>query len=108
MTASGSQVAISGKIQSRIICSIINNTNGNDPFNIFPIDMSGAIPCITNKLSPTGGVIRPISILMVIITPNQIGSKPAAVIIGYNIGAVIRMIATGGKKQPAINKNILI
>ncbi len=54
------------------------------------------------------GQTRPISILMVIITPNQIGSKPAAVIIGYNIGAVIRMIATGGKKHPAINKNIFI
>jgi hypothetical protein len=108
MTASGSQVAISGKMQSRTICNIINNTKGKDPFNIFPIDISGAIPCITNKLSPTGGVIRPISILMVMITPNQIGSKPAAVIIGYNIGAVISMIATGGKKHPAINKNILI
>jgi hypothetical protein len=44
MTASGSQVAISGKMQRIIICNIINNTNGNDPFNIFPIDMSGAIP----------------------------------------------------------------
>jgi hypothetical protein len=44
MTASGSQVAISGKIQRRIICSIISNTKGNDPFNIFPIDISGAIP----------------------------------------------------------------
>ena len=44
MTASGSQVAISGKMQSRIICNIINNTKGKDPFNIFPIDMSGAIP----------------------------------------------------------------
>ena len=101
-------MAISGKIQSRTICNIINNTKGKDPFNIFPIDMSGAIPWITNKLSPTGGVIRPISILMVIITKNQIGSKPAAVIIGYQIGAVIKMIATGGKKHSAINKNILI
>jgi hypothetical protein len=37
-------VAISGKMQSRTICNIINNTKGKDPFNIFPIDMSGAIP----------------------------------------------------------------
>jgi hypothetical protein len=44
MTALGSQVAISGKIQRITICKIINNTKGNDPFNIFPIDMSGAIP----------------------------------------------------------------
>jgi hypothetical protein len=78
----GSQVAISGKIQSKTICKIINKTNGNEPFKILPIEISGAIPLITNKLSPTGGVIRPISILIVIITPNQIGSKPAAVIIG--------------------------
>ena len=101
-------MAISGKIQRITICKIINSTNGRDPFNIFPMDISGAIPCITNKLSPTGGVINPISILIVKITPNQIGSNPAAVIIGYNIGAVIRMIATGGKKHPATNKNKLI
>jgi hypothetical protein len=101
-------VAISGKIQRITICKIINSTNGSDPFNIFPMDISGAIPWITNKLSPTGGVINPISILIVKITPNQIGSNPAAVIIGYNIGAVIRMIATGGKKHPATNKNKLI
>ena len=108
MTALGSQVAISGKIQRIIICKIIKMTKGKDPFNILPIEISGAIPCMTNKFRPTGGVINPISILIVIITPNHMGSNPAAVIIGYNIGAVIRMIATGGKKQPAINKNILM
>jgi hypothetical protein len=59
-------------------------------------------------LSPTGGWISPISILMVMITPNQTGSNPAVVMIGYRIGEVIRMIAAGGMKNPATSKNRLM
>jgi hypothetical protein len=40
----GSQVAISGKIHIKTICKIINKTNGNDPFKILPIEISGAMP----------------------------------------------------------------
>jgi hypothetical protein len=54
------------------------------------------------------GVISPTSMLTVMITPNQTGSKSAAMRIGSRIGAVIRMIAAGGRKHPAISKRTLI
>ena len=46
--------------------------------------------------------------LMVRITPNQTGSKPAAVMIGSRIGLVIRMIAAGGMKKPQTSRKRLI
>jgi len=52
--------------------------------------------------------MRPISILMVRITPNQTGSNPAAVMIGSKIGLVIRMMAAGGMKKPQTSRNMLI
>ena len=63
---------------------------------------------MTKRLRPTGGVIRPISMLMVRMSANQIGSKPAWVMIGNSIGAVIRMIATGGRNMPATSRNTLM
>ena len=63
--------------------------------------MSGAMFLITKMFSPTGGWISPISITIVISTPNQIRSKPAALSGGRMIGAVIRMIDTGGRKKPS-------
>src|SRR5438046_6801959 len=59
-------------------------------------------------LRPTGGWIRPISMLMVMMTPNHTGSKPAARMIGSRIGLVIRMIAAGGMKKPHTSRNRLI
>ena len=46
--------------------------------------------------------------LMVMMTPNQTGSKPAAVMIGSRIGAVIRMIAAGGMKKPQTSRKMLM
>ena len=46
--------------------------------------------------------------LMVRMTPNQTGSKPAAVMIGSRIGEVIRMMAAGGMKKPQTSRNRLI
>ena len=86
----------------------MHNIKGNDPLKISGRLISGDIPLITYKFSPTGGVINPISILIVNTTANQIGSKPAPSIIGNNIGVVIKIIATGGKKKPATSKKILI
>ena len=48
---------------------------------------------ITNTLSPVGGVIRLISMIMNITTPNQIKSKPRFSTIGTKMGAVRKMIA---------------
>ena len=38
---------------------------------------------------------------MVMITPNQMRSKPAALSGGRIIGAVIRIMETGGRKKPS-------
>ena len=54
---------------------------------------------MTKMFRPTGGWISPISITMVMTTPNQMMSKLAARSGGRMIGAVIRMIDTGGTKQ---------
>ena len=45
---------------------------------------------------------------MVRITPNHTGSKPAALMIGYRIGLVIRITAAGGMKNPHTSRNRLI
>ena len=63
--------------------------------------MSGAIRLMTKMLRPTGGWISPISITTAITTPNQIRSNPAARSGGRMIGAVIRMMLTGGRKKPS-------
>src|SRR6202000_2429887 len=64
-------------------------------------EMSGAIFLMTNRLSPTGGWIKPISITSVITTPNQTRSKPALRNGGRMIGAVIRIMLAGGRKKPS-------
>ena len=46
--------------------------------------------------------------LMVRITPNQIGSKPAPMMMGIRIGVVIKMIAAGGRNMPATSSITLI
>ncbi len=44
--------------------------------------------------------------LMVSTMPNQIGSKPAASMPGMITGVTIRMIATGGRKQPSTSSRM--
>ena len=64
-------------------------------------EMSGAMFLITNRLRPTGGWMSPVSMTIVISTPNQTRSKPSAFSGGRMIGAVIRMMLTGGRKNPS-------
>jgi hypothetical protein len=68
---SGNQVTISGNTHSITIDSAIINIKGIDPLNIFERLTSGVIPLIIYRLSPTGGVINPISILIVNTMANQ-------------------------------------
>ena len=101
MIASENQVAIPGKRHKRTMEIIISTTNGMTPQITSLNGISGAMFLITKILRPTGGWINPISITIVITTPNQIRSKPAALSGGRMIGAVIRMIETGGRKKPS-------
>src|SRR6266481_950816 len=101
MTACGNHVAISGNMHSKTTASIISPTNGITPHTTSRKGISGAMFLITKMFSPTGGWMRPISMMMVMITPNHTRSKPAALSGGRMIGAVIRMIETGGRKKPS-------
>lgn len=73
----GKKVAIPGKMVNMIIKRICIIKKGTIPLKIVPIGMSGAHPEMTKTLIPTGGVICPISIIITMITPNQMGSNPA-------------------------------
>ena len=56
---------------------------------------------ITNTFMPTGGWISPSSTVITMMTPNQIGSKPSAVITGKMIGTVRMIIAMASIRQPS-------
>ena len=86
----------------------MHSMKGNAPFRMVNRLTSGVMPLMTNRFSPTGGVMRPSSMLIVSTTPNQMGSNPAAVMTGIRIGVVIRMMAAGGRKQPATSSSTLM
>src|SRR5690606_33599227 len=104
----GSQVAMPGKMLMITIARIMQPMKGSAPLRMVGSLTSGVIALITKRFRPTGGVIRPSSVLIVRMTPNQIGWKPADSITGIRIGVVIRMIAAGGRKQPATSSMMLI
>ena len=88
--------------------TIIRNTNktaknGNaarttDIIGIF------ATPEVTKRLSPTGGVIMPISIFTTIMIPRCIGSIPSSIAIGKTRGATITSNPEGSINCPPISK----
>lgn len=62
----------------------------------------------TNKLTPIGGVTKPIARFTTIMTPKWIGSIPIAVTIGNKIGVKIRIAGVVSITIPTISKNALI
>ncbi len=62
----------------------------------------GLIPFSTNSTRPTGGVTSPISTSRTSMTPNQIGSRPIATMIGNVTDSVISIMAINSMKQPRI------
>src|SRR4029077_6198241 len=97
---SGNHVAMPGARHNITTPRIISPTKGSTPHITSRRGMSGAILLMTKILSPTGGGIRPVSMTIVMMTPNQIRSKLAARRGGRIMGAVMRMIDTGGRKKP--------
>ena len=55
---------------------------------------------MTKMLSPTGGVISPISTTTTMRMPYHTESYPSAVATGRNTGTVTKMIATASSTQP--------
>ena len=67
---------MSGKVIRIVKLATMVNRNGQMPQKMVPIGTSGAMPRTTNTLTPTGGLIRPISNIITMTTPNQIGLNP--------------------------------
>ena len=84
----GNQVDTQGTYVTIIRKRNITATHGSAAFTTFIIDIF-ATPAVTNKLSPTGGVIMPISIFTTIMMPRWIGSIPSAIAIGNTNGATM-------------------
>ena len=66
------------------------------------------IPQDTNNTEPTGGVILPIHMLNINITPNWIEDIPRLSAIGKKIGVKIRIAGVMSINIPTINKMIFI
>ena len=68
--------------------------------------MSGAMPLMTKRLSPTGGVMSPVSTTMSTMMPNQIavssGLRPRSsdMTMGKKIGMVRRIMESESMRQP--------
>ena len=59
------------------------------------------IPLVTNRFSPTGGVISAVSTSTMITMPSQTGSNPRPIMIGAMIGMVVIIIDSVSMKQPS-------
>ena len=68
--------------------------------------LTSATPQATYKLTPTGGVKRPIARLTTIVTPRCTRSIPRALATGTNNGVKIYNADVESKKHPAIRRMI--
>lgn len=83
----GMKRTISGKRTSKTAQNIIAAINGSTPLKICVIGTSVTEPS-AKTFKPTGGVTKPISWMITIITPNHMGSNPNPVTTGYIMGTV--------------------
>ena len=76
----------------------------------FAISMRGTSvsELATNRLTPMGGVTKPIARFTTIITPKWIGSMPMDSTIGSRIGVRIRIAGVVSMTIPTISRNALI
>ena len=74
-------------------------TKGIAALNIIPIGIS-AMPFMTKRLIPKGGVIEAILLRIANMTPNQIKSQPKLFAIGRKMGTQINISGIAGKKHP--------
>jgi hypothetical protein len=95
----GRKSTIWGKIIKMAIQITSAATNGHTPRNTVLIGIP-VIPESIKTFSPMGGVIKPISISITIITPYHIGSNPTAIITGKRIGTVITIHDTMSQNIP--------
>ena len=64
-------------------------TNGVEPTAMSRMRLPRAMPWMTKRLMPTGGVMKPISSHTIMTMPNHTGSKPSPVTSGNRIGSMM-------------------
>ena len=64
------------------------------------------MPDVTNRLSPIGGVIMPISMLTTMMMPRCTGSTPSSMAIGNTTGATISRRPEGSMNCPPISSRM--
>src|SRR5436305_13990052 len=65
-------------------------------------------PHTTLSTTPTGGVIRPIALLMMNSTPKYTGSMPAVLMIGIRIGVRMRIVGVMSSAVPTITTTTMM
>ena len=73
-----------------------------------PMETSSATLEMANTLTPMGGVICPISMMITVSTPNQMGSNPRAVTVGKIAGSVSNIMGMTFIRQPSRAKSPII
>jgi hypothetical protein len=100
---SGSHKEISGNAIRIPTVKSITPTNGKAPIKIsLSSTVSPKAPFITKQFNPNGGVIAPIAIIIVTITPNQMRLPSMETMIGAKTGIVSTIIEIASRKQPRI------
>ena len=100
----GKKRTISGNSINRMIHPNIATQKGKIPRKMVYMGTSLATPLKTKTLTPTGGVIRLISIVKVMMIPNQIGSNPSWITMGKTIGMANTIIESPSIKHPNTTK----
>ena len=83
---------------------ITENTKGTDSLMYSSVGQSSREHTVY-RTTPTGGVILPIVIIVIIKIPKCTGSTPAAFTIGKKIGVNRSVFTVGSMNIPAMNKN---
>ena len=104
----GSQSASCGK--DKYIARVIRSTakKGQMPLTITSKSVSGKRPFKTKRLIPKGGVMRAISHICTIKTPNQIRLISSAIRAGRMIGRVMNIAAIMSRKKPKMRYSSII
>src|SRR3546814_3019580 len=103
-----SHSAISGYNTSTTITASLATTKGSEPLITSRIWPRLRTPCTTNRLRPTGGVIRAVSSSTIIRIPNHTGSKPMEITTGVMIGTVAIIIDSDSMNMPSTRYRAMI
>src|SRR4051794_18331973 len=100
-------VTSSGKMTIRNSTTSCAIMNGQTPLMISSM-LIRLTPQTTFSTTPTGGVIRPMALLMMNNTPKYTGSMPAVLMIGIRMGVRIRIVGVMSSAVPTITTTTMM